>query len=167
MRLTVANILPAESLGEFSLEAQQGDVSAVFVPLTRLQQDLDITGRVNTMLVSSGLSPPADAAAALRALVRREAQLDDLGLPLETVDSTGVLGVGAECRPPRRCACRGGDGAHSKAPGCRRAALFTYLANSLRLGEREVPYSLVTALDLATIEPDSHPACPIERSPSS
>ena len=29
-------------------------------------------GRVNTLLVSTGLSPPADAAAALRALVRRE-----------------------------------------------------------------------------------------------
>ena len=66
MRLTVANVLPADSLGEFSLEAQQGEVSAVFVPLTRLQQDLDIAARVNTLLVSSGLSPPADAAAALQ-----------------------------------------------------------------------------------------------------
>jgi hypothetical protein len=38
------------------------------------------------------------------------------------------------------------------------SALFTYLANSIRLGEREVPYSLVTALDLATIQPISRPA---------
>ena len=50
---------------------------------------------MNTLLVSSGLSPPADAAAALRALVRREAQLDDLGYLVETVDSTGVLVVGS------------------------------------------------------------------------
>ena len=84
LRLTVANVVPADSLGEFSLEAQQGDVSAVFVPLARLQQDLEIPGRVNTLLVSSGLSPPADAPAALRALVRREAQLEDLGYLVET-----------------------------------------------------------------------------------
>jgi len=32
MRLTVANVVPADSLGEFSLEAQQGEVVAVFVP---------------------------------------------------------------------------------------------------------------------------------------
>src|SRR5262245_38327932 len=91
LRLTVAEVLPAESLGEFSLEAQQGEVSAVFVPLTRLQRDLDVAGRVNTILVSSGLSPPADAAASLRGLVRREAGLDDLGYLVETVESPGVL----------------------------------------------------------------------------
>ena len=59
MRLTVAKVVPADSLGEFSLEAQQGEVAAVFVPLARLQQDLEISGRVNTLLVSTGLSPPA------------------------------------------------------------------------------------------------------------
>ena len=50
------------------------------VPLTgtclreHMQQDLDVAARVNTLLVSTGLSPPADAPAALRELVRREAQ---------------------------------------------------------------------------------------------
>jgi putative ABC transport system permease protein len=156
IRLTVADILPAESLGEFSLEAQQGDVSAVFVPLTRLQQDLEITGRVNTLLVTSGLSPPADPSAALRALVRREAQLDDLGFLVDAVDSTGVLAIGATAGLL--------DEAHAQAArralegtGMQASALFTYLANSLKLGEREVPYSLVTALDLTTIQPDSEP----------
>jgi len=38
------------------------------------------------------------------------------------------------------------------------SAMFTYLANSLRVGDREVPYSLVTALDLATIQPSSQPS---------
>ena len=152
MRLTVANVLPADSLGEFSLEAQQGEVSAVFVPLTRLQQDLDIAARVNTLLVSSGLSPPADAAAALRTLVRREADLDDLGYLVETAESPGVLVVGSAAGLL--------DDAHAKAAmgalegtGMQAGALFTYLANSIRIGDREVPYSLVTALDLRSIQP--------------
>jgi ABC-type lipoprotein release transport system permease subunit len=156
VRLTIADILPAESLGEFSLEAQQGDVSAVFVPLSRLQQDLDISGRVNTILVSTGLSPPADPAAALRTLVRGQAQLEDLGYLVETADTAGVLVVGATAGLL--------DTAHAgaamdalKGTAMQGSQLFTYLANSMRIGEREVPYSLVTALDLATIEPVSSP----------
>src|SRR6188474_1384392 len=148
MRLTVAKVVPADSLGEFSLEAQQGEVAAVFVPLARLQQDLEISGRVNTLLVSTGLSPPPDAAGALRALVRRNAQLEDLGYSIETIDPTGVLSIGSAAGLL--------DEAHAKAAasalegtGMQAGALFTYLANSLRVGDREVPYSLVTALDLS------------------
>jgi ABC-type lipoprotein release transport system permease subunit len=152
LRLTVANVLPADSLGEFSLEAQQGEVSAVFVPLSRLQQDLDVKARVNTLLVSTGLSPPTDAPAALRELVRREAQLEDLGYLVETVDAPGVLAIGSAAGLL--------DDAHAKVAmsaiegtGMQAGALFTYLANSLRVGQREVPYSLITALDLRTIQP--------------
>jgi len=156
LRLTVADVLPADSLGEFSLEAQQGDVSAVFVPLARLQQDLEIDGRVNTLLVSSGLSPPEDAPAALRGLVRRQAQLGDSGFLVEPVDSAGVLAIGSGAGLL--------DDAHAKAAttaldgtGMEWQPLFTYLANTLRIGDREVPYSLVTALDLATLRQDSTP----------
>ena len=151
MRLTVAEVVPADSLGEFSLEAQQGEVAAVFVPLARLQQDLEISGRVNTLLVSTGLSPPPDAAGALRALVRRNAQLEDLGYSVETLEPTGVLSVGSAAGLL--------DEAHAKAAtsalqgsGMQASALFTYLANSLRVGDREVPYSLITALDLSAIQ---------------
>jgi ABC-type lipoprotein release transport system permease subunit len=154
VRLTIDNVLPPESLGEFSLEAHQGDVSAVFVPLVRLQQDLEIPDLVNTLLVATGSRPPPDAAAALRALVRREARLDDLGYRLETLDSPQVLIVGSGAGLL--------DDAHAKAAmgalegtGMQASALFTYLANSISIGERSVPYSLVTALDLETIQPIS------------
>jgi ABC-type lipoprotein release transport system permease subunit len=157
IRLTIANVLPTESLGEFSLEAKQGEVSAVFVALPRLQQDLDIADRVNTILVSTGLSPPADPAAALRALVRRRAQLEDLGYLVETADAADVLVVGAAAGVL--------DDAHARAAtealagtSMQASPLFTYLANSIRLGDREVPYSLVTALDIATIAPLSQSA---------
>jgi len=154
IRLTVASVVPADSLGEFSLEAQQGEVAAVFVPLTRLQQDLGIPGRVNTLLVSSGLSPPPNAAGELRALVRRNAQLEDLGYSIETLEPTESLSVGSAAGLL--------DDAHAKAAttaldgtGMQAGGLFTYLANTLRVGEREIPYSLVTALDLGAIPTDS------------
>jgi putative ABC transport system permease protein len=131
----------------------------VFVPLARLQQDLEIENRVNTLLVSTGLSPPGDAAAALRAIVRREATFDDLGFLVETVEPPGVLVIGSGAGLL--------DDAHAKAAmsalegtGMQAGALFTYLANSIRVGDREVPYSLVTALDLKSIQPasESNPA---------
>ena len=52
IRLTVRAVLP-RPLGEFSLQPQQGDVRAAFVPLSRLQQELDLGDRVNTLLVSA------------------------------------------------------------------------------------------------------------------
>src|SRR5205085_1995178 len=47
LRLTLKQVLAAADLGEFSLRPQQGDVRAAFVPLARLQQDLDVRTRVN------------------------------------------------------------------------------------------------------------------------
>ena len=66
MRLTVREVLPASRLGEFALDPQQGDVRAVFVPLARLQAELEVGARVNALLVRraavSGDAVPGDAA---------------------------------------------------------------------------------------------------------
>ena len=90
----------------------------------------------------------------------RESRLEDLGFLVETVDSEDVVVVGSGAGLL--------DDAHAKAAmsalegtGLQATALFTYLANSIRIGEREVPYSLVTALDLGTIQQVS-PSTPPE-----
>ncbi len=41
LRLTVRAIVPRDAVGDFSLVPSQGAVRAAFVPLRRLQQDLD------------------------------------------------------------------------------------------------------------------------------
>jgi len=45
-------IAGSAELGEFSLRPQQGEVRAVFVALKRLEDDLDLKGRVKPLLVS-------------------------------------------------------------------------------------------------------------------
>src|SRR5688572_15691206 len=45
LRLTVRAVVDAAQMGDFTLQAQQGEVRAVFVPLRRLQADLDVAGR--------------------------------------------------------------------------------------------------------------------------
>src|SRR5204863_4574895 len=69
LRLTVRGIIGPASLGAFSLQPQQGEVRAVFVPLRRLQQDLDLTSRVNTLLVAD--RPTADLIRSAPRTVRR------------------------------------------------------------------------------------------------
>src|SRR5579863_5831677 len=58
LRFTVGQILPPEELGEFSLRPQQGAVRAVFVPLSRLQRELELTGKANTILLSQPGAAP-------------------------------------------------------------------------------------------------------------
>ena len=67
LRLSVRAIVGQADLGEFSLRPQQGSVRAVFVPLRRLQQELALDGRVNTLLVSARDGPSAATARRQRA----------------------------------------------------------------------------------------------------
>jgi putative ABC transport system permease protein len=146
LRLTVRRVVPAELLGEFSLDPTQGDIRAVFVPLSRLQQDLGVLERVNTLLVS-GRDATTDATGIIEQAVRKGAQLEDVGLNTRAVPGlSSALAIGAdgglldEARAAAVAKALEGTGLTAQP-------MFTYLANSLRVGDREVPYSLVTAVN--------------------
>ncbi|HLG60077.1 MAG TPA: ABC transporter permease [Vicinamibacterales bacterium] len=142
MRLTVRRVLPSSLLGDFSLEAQQGEVRAVFVPLSRLQQDLETPQRVNTWLVSAGDAAADGGAGQLGARVRRYAQVEDLGLNVKPLDARHALEVSADAGVLDDALVAAVLGTDTQAQ-----PMFTYLANSMRVGDREVPYSLVTAMN--------------------
>jgi ABC-type lipoprotein release transport system permease subunit len=148
-RLTVRETLPASELGEFSLRPSQTEVRAVFVPLASLQRSLDRVGRVNTILFAANRDAPEGEAARaqtekLNDLLRRAATLEDLGVKLRALDAgrglaleseSGLVGDGLDAAT-REAARRTGMSAEP---------VFSYLANSIRAGDREVPYSIVTA----------------------
>src|SRR5213076_1916340 len=71
VRLTVRGVLDRADLGDFTLQPQQGEVRAVFVPLRRLQQDLDVVGRVNAMLVADAPNVVETRNKSLEAAIRR------------------------------------------------------------------------------------------------
>jgi ABC-type lipoprotein release transport system permease subunit len=152
IRLTVAAVLSASQLGEFSLQPQQGDVRAAFVPLSRLQQELEVEGRANTLLLSA--QPDANAARGqLETLLRQRATPQDLSLEVRMLPDRGALALesrGALIDQPRE------EAAISAARQLRMTALpvFTYLANSMRAEDRQIPYSLVTAYELSVIAPE-------------
>ena len=151
MRLIVRSVLAPESLGEFSLRPQQGEVRAVFVPLARLQADLEIPGRVNTLLVGTPVRDPA-LLARVEEDVRRAAQLQDLGLRLRTLDAPRAIVLESAAGLLDDAQAGAAAKALEEIPGVA-TPILTYLANTIRAGSREVPYSLVAAIDLQAIVP--------------
>ena len=138
IRFNTGAILDAKQLGEFALSPTQGDVFAVFVPLRRLQRDLTQPGRVNTLLLASDSFP------------KDKVTLDDLGVKIRSlpdrnslvVESSSAVISDALAQQVKDVA---GSNAHP---------VFTYLANAIRDGSREIPYSVVTSLDRGW-QPDS------------
>ncbi len=54
MRATVRAVLPESGLGVFSLRPQQGEVRAIFLPLARVQRELERPDRANALVVTRG-----------------------------------------------------------------------------------------------------------------
>jgi putative ABC transport system permease protein len=144
-RLTVAGILPRLELGEFSLQPQQTEVRAVFAPLARLQRDLDAATQVNTIL----LADDADESTADEAF-RAAVTLEDVGARVSVSEDRSAVIVesasGVVSEPLEQAAREAGT-----ALGLALTPVFTYLANTIRIGEREIPYSLVSGIDLRVL----------------
>ena len=147
LRLDVRQIVPAAALGDFALDAQQGAVRAVFVPLGLLQKELERSGRVNALLVANSAGKETAANDVLTRLVRDEVDLSDLGLRLRTLTS-GDMSVESDAGLLTDEQAQAAQSALAEVSAAA-TPIFTYLVNTLRVGDREIPYSLVTAMDAA------------------
>jgi ABC-type antimicrobial peptide transport system permease subunit len=150
IRLAVHGVAGADALGEFSLAQQQGALPAVFVPLARLQRDLEVARRANTLLVAARDDDREGLVPAIETLARRTARLEDVGLSVRTTtegnaviveSSTGLLDDGLATAIQRALT----------SSGLQTRAVFSYLANTLRHGDREIPYSLVSAIGTSVV----------------
>jgi ABC-type antimicrobial peptide transport system permease subunit len=138
IRLTRNFTVSRGTLGEFSLQPQQGVVRAMFISLKLLQRELDQQGKINTVLLAQNSS-----VSQTQALLREKATLEDLGFKLRTLD--GALSLESNSNLI----------SESVATAARKSArtlslnemqVFSYLANSIGTSQRSVPYSLVTAV---------------------
>jgi putative ABC transport system permease protein len=152
MRLTVRGALAEADLGEFSLRPQQGAVRAVFVPLSRVQKDAEQEGRVNTILLSTKAGSEAGEAevaaqqAAVSKMLRETFTLADLGVKVRMLDAPHALSLETESAAVGDALARQvQETAFGLDFGV--SAIYSYLANSIRAGGRQIPYSLVTAVD--------------------
>jgi hypothetical protein len=141
IRLTLGGTLGRDRLGEFVLQPQQAEVRSVFVPLQRVQRDLGVAGSVNTVLIGTDV----DSARVLDSLT-----LEDVGTKVRYLDAARSVSVetvsGVLSSDLQQAAS---DAA--AALGLRHTPVFTYLANTIRSGDRIIPYSLVAATDLSAL----------------
>jgi putative ABC transport system permease protein len=149
VRVTVERVLESARLGEFSVVPTQGPVRAIFVPIERLQRDLEQPGSANTLLVSTTGSTGdlgTDIAAIDRA-VADAARVEDLGLKLIPVPARHAVaiesGTGLVDEPLRRIIVE-----EAERLGHRTLPVLTYLANEIRIGDASIPYSVITAMDV-------------------
>ena len=145
VRVSVAAVLAAEDAGEFGLEAQQQAARSVFVPLALLQRTIEQAGRADTLLLGAGAP-----AAAVAAQVRSAATLEDIGVRVRPAGMGSALSVESETGlvGDALAAAAVATAAETGRPA---SGVLAYLANSLRLGPREVPYSVVAAVDDAVL----------------
>ena len=148
LRMTTRETLPRESMGAFSLSAEQGPVRAVFVPLDRLQRDLDLdTGaspRVNTLLFAPAGAGGTTATEVRRALIETMTA-DDIGVSFTAHPEQGIVLVesasGLITEPLRQSV-----ETMAAREGLAATPVLTWLANRVTVNGRAAPYSLVSAI---------------------
>lgn len=142
MRATVRAVLPDSGLGTFSLRPQQGEVRAIYLPLARVQREIERPDRINA-IVSGAPGGAAD-------LVKGGLTLADAGLSLRAASggaislesASGIIGAG-----PAAAARRTLGALQPSTP------VFAYLAHTLRAGSREIPYAVVAGIELDKLDP--------------
>jgi ABC-type antimicrobial peptide transport system permease subunit len=149
LRLTVKAVQARAELGELSLRPRGGGVRAMLVPLATLQRTVDQPGRANVLLVSArdGDGATSDLESALAETVAFE----DLGLRLRVLPEASALQLETTSALVDDALAEAAI-AVAKRLGWRVSEIFVYLANTIRVGERAVPYSLVAALDPDTLD---------------
>ena len=141
IRLSTVRVLDRTQLGDFSPRPQQAATRTIFVPLDRLQRDLDLPHRVNILLAAKRASHRGGE---LQQLVEQRADLADLGVrtrPLQDrslalESDTGLLTDSVE----------NAGLAAARDIGAEAVPVLTYLATAIKTNDREIPYSLVTAV---------------------
>ena len=158
--LEVIEIVSAEGLGRFSLQASQALPRSAFLSIATLQGVLKQPGRVNAILIAGPAINQAPDDADLAQLRRRiRPTLEDTGLRLKPVELTQsesdpgesqvvfrYLSLSTETmlfRPAADQAIR------AALEGFDSQAVLTYLANRIERagGETSIPYSTVSSLE--------------------
>ncbi len=145
IRFTMRQALLTASLGEFSLRPQQGAVRAIFVPLKKLQKNLEQDGKANIILLSAKRADAGSTKSAER-ILRDNFTLADLGLKLRIIPDASAISLESEGAIISDPIADEAKLAISNAE-LNSTSFLTYLANTIRIGQQEIPYSLVTGIE--------------------
>src|SRR5262249_5900048 len=146
IRLTMRDALPMASLGEFSLRPQQGAVRAIFVDLKKLQRNIEQDGKVNAILLAAK-SASGQSAQIAGQILKDKFTLTDLGLKLRKLEEQKELSLESDSAIINDKIAEKAVAVAGKL-GLVNRPILTYLVNTIRLGETEIPYSLVSGIEV-------------------
>ncbi|MGJ5819205.1 FtsX-like permease family protein [Paludibaculum fermentans] len=145
LQVRVAHGVQPESLGDFSLQAEQGEVRAVFVPLGWLQYELGVPNEVNVVLLSG-----PRGGTELAARLKSKFQMEDVGLRLRHRASTDEMVLEHESTIlDDRMADKAIETA--KELGVLARPSLVSWVRTIGVGGHSIPYSAVAALDDASM----------------
>ena len=150
-RFKVATLLPPAGLARFSLQPTQRSPRSVFVPLSEIQSMLDWEAQTNSLAVSPAAphSAPSDQFWQKLSDVPLKPELGDLGLQLQLVtlaeqdEPVAWQLTSLALVLPDHAVEETQQLAHSEKP----QEIVTYLANTITIGERKIPYSTITGTE--------------------
>jgi putative ABC transport system permease protein len=158
LRLTVREALSSSDLSEFSVQPQQSETRAAFVPLKLLQRELELEGKANLILLSevsrSNSNSSTSRTELISPILKESALLEDYGLKLRVLNEQKALSVESSAGfISQGLAEKVENGANP--PGASR--YLSYLINSIRREDgREIPYSTATAVHRELLEVMQH-----------
>jgi putative ABC transport system permease protein len=147
IRLTVADILadsdPANAL---SLSISPTLPSNMFIPIARLQREIEQVGKINALLATG------QSAQSLQSALAERLTLDDWGLQVLVPSRKSYISVESSRLLLESTFV---EAVESTAQDfdLRSAKTFVYLANAIAHGQDAIPYSVVAALDPAQAAP--------------
>lgn len=150
LRLTVSQIVPATGAGRFDLRPSQQLPRNALVSLDGLGERLERSGQANMLLVAGNTADtasPPDADSLLERILKPS--LADDGIRVERT-RLGYLNITSErmlLEPAVEEAILTALDGQTVQPS------LTYLANSIACGQRQIPYSTITAVNFATEPP--------------
>ena len=147
----VGVILPSEGIARFSLQPTQRSPRNVFLDLEQVQDLIGWEGKANTLVVAQATEEPVRSEAFWDSLkgIPLEPTLEDMGLRLEPV----ALGNGDEpvalqltsrslVLPDHVV-----EVAEKQINDPTKMQIVTYLANTIKRGDRTIPYSTITGVE--------------------
>lgn len=144
LRIRVGAVIEDRGPGAFSLRPSQQATRVAILPRHVLQTALERPNQINAIVLTRAPGQMPSNAEQDEVLARLfSPTLEDLGLRLEE-DKNGIVRINSERMLLEPAVVEAIDDSLDKVPATR---VLTYLANSLNLADKSVPYSTVSSLD--------------------
>ena len=145
LRLTVDRVIEDAGAGLFRLDQGQQVVHNIYIPLRLLQRSLEKTDFVNTLLVGVRTETARAESGWLSQALHRTWRLEDAGLRLLVPEGRAYASLESRELLLTEPVVEAARGVATRL-GAARLESLTYLANTIAVGDREIPYSMVAAV---------------------